>query len=131
MNKRAYATEERIGHSSSFDYVQNQAAPFEDPGYRAKAGAKKKPAATRSGLAGVADHLDLGHVEVAVFLGVGVHSGFGLFLSAVHIGMPDLASNGYGVTDVWRELHGFALYFPGASVVCGDLEFIGAVAFGQ
>src|SRR5262245_8164388 len=82
-------------------------------------------------LAGLADHFDLGYVQVAMFLGVGVHCGLGLFLGAVHIGMPDFAGAGYGVTDVWRELNGLAFYFPGASVACGYLELAGAVSLSQ
>src|SRR5262250_3898905 len=82
-------------------------------------------------LAGIADHFDLGDAQVPVLLGVGVHGLLGLFFGSVHIGMPDFAGDGYGVTDMGRELNGLAFYFPGAPVACGYLELAGAVTLSQ
>lgn len=80
-------------------------------------------------LAGIADHLQTGDFHVTV-LGVWLHGArigaglLGIFFQVVHLCMRHNACNGYGMPEVFGQRHLIAPCFPGASILCGELELI-------
>src|SRR5882672_2317624 len=87
-------------------------------------------------LAAIADHADLGHLEVAMFGRVLVHAVlfhfiFDFLFGAVEVGSSHSAGHGYGVTCVARKPDFLAAKLPGGAVFGGQLVLVGAVAPGQ
>src|SRR6266851_3091625 len=79
-------------------------------------------------LAGFADHLKLGCLQVSMLLGIGINRFFGLFLGSMHVRMPDFAAHRHRVSQVRRKLNGGTSHFPRASILASDLEFSCAIA---
>ena len=62
-----------------------------------------------------------------MLFGIGTNGFFSLFLSAMHVRMPDLTRDAYRVADMGRELYVLALNLPRASVILCELELVRAI----
>src|SRR6266404_6418501 len=72
-------------------------------------------------LAAIADHTDVGHLEMAMFGRILIHAMlfhfiFDYLFGAVEVGSSHFAGHGYGMTPVRRESDCLAVKLPGGTI---------------